>query len=181
MTLHDDFREFLRLLISHRVRFVVVGAHALAAHGSPRYTGDLDVFVEPTAANARRLLAALHDFGFGALGLVERDFTRANRVAQLGYPPVRIDVLTGISGVGFGEAWRGRRRARLAGLQVPLLGVDEFIKNKRAAARPKDLADIALIQEALAARSRSARRVEQRPARPVSPGGSRTRTRRRDR
>ncbi len=150
MKLHADFKEFLRLLISHRVRFVVVGAHALAAHGSPRYTGDLDVLVEPSAANARRLIAALDAFGFGSIGLELEDFTRANRVAQLGYPPVRIDVLTGISGVGFAEAWRGRRRARLAGLVVPFLGADAFIKNKRAAARPKDLADIALLEEALA-------------------------------
>jgi hypothetical protein len=147
MKLQPDFKEFLRLLLSHRVRFVIVGAHALAAHGKPRFTGDIDVLVDPTRANAARLLAALTDFGFGAIGLRVEDFTEPDRVAQLGYPPVRIDLRTGISGVTFREAWAGRVATRLGGLDVAVLGVREFLKNKRAAGRPKDLADIALLEE----------------------------------
>ena len=145
MKLQPDFKEFLRLLLSHRVRFVVVGAHALAAHAEPRFTGDLDVFVEPTKANATRLLAALAEFGFGTVGLTAEDFTRPDRVAQLGYPPVRIDLLTSISAVTFPEAWKGRVATRLGGLDVAVLGVRELVKNKRAAGRPKDLADLALL------------------------------------
>lgn len=146
--LHEDFRDFLRLLRSHRVRFVVVGGHALAAHGRPRYTGDLDVFVEPTPANARRVVAALRDFGFGSVDLVEADFATPGRVAQLGVPPVRIEILTRISGVDFSRAWAGRITARVAGVDVTFLGRRELLENKRAAGRPKDLADVALLEEA---------------------------------
>lgn len=148
MELHPDFKEFLRSLTAHRVRFVIVGAHALAAHGRPRYTGDLDVLVEPSRTNAARLLAALADFGFGTLGLTIADFVRAGTVVRLGRPPVCIDILTSISGVRFGEAWKGRLRARIAGMTVSFLGHTQFVRNKRAAARPKDLADLALLDEA---------------------------------
>src|SRR5262249_25595677 len=116
-----------------------------AAHAEPRFTGDLDVFVEPAKANATRLLAALAEFGFGTVGLSAEDFTRPDRVAQLGYPPVRIDILTSISGVTFREAWKGRVATRLGGIDVAVLGVQELVKNKRAAGRPKDLADLALL------------------------------------
>ena len=147
MGLHPDFRDFLGLLLSHRVRFVVVGAHALAAHGRPRITGDLDVFVEPSAANARRVMAALTAFGVGAVGLSARDFEASAGVVQLGTPPVRIDVLTGISGVRFSTAWKNRTVVRLDGLSLPILGRRDFVRNKRAAGRPKDLLDVALLRE----------------------------------
>jgi len=106
--LPPDWNEFLGLLGSHRVRFLVVGAHALAAHGRPRATQDLDVLVQPTEANARRVGAALRDFGFPALGRAWRRFAKGACVAQLGHPPLQIDVLTSITGVSFAEAWRGR-------------------------------------------------------------------------
>ena len=165
MKLQPDFKEFLRLLLSHRVRFVIVGAHALAAHGKPRFTGDIDVFIEPTKANAARLLGALADFGFGSVGLRLEDFTQPDRIAQLGYPPVRIDLLTGISGVTFREAWKGRVATRLGGLDVAVLGVQEFVKNKRAAGRPKDLADVALLEE-----SQLTTPPRGKPRRPSPPG-----------
>jgi hypothetical protein len=147
MDLAEDYREFLRLLISHRVRFLVVGAHALAALGHPRYSDDLDVFVEATPANARRIVAALRAFGFGDVGLDAEDFSRPGKVARLGQPPVSIDVLTSIAGVSFAEAWKGRTRGRLAGLTVAYLGKQQFVRNKRAAGRPKDLLDLALLDE----------------------------------
>jgi len=145
--LHDDWREFLRLLIAHRVKFLVVGAHALAAHGRPRFTGDLDVFVEPSVPNARRILAALDEFGFGAVNVTVDDLTSPTRVIQLGQPPVRIDLLPGISGVSFDRAWRGRMRGVVAGLRVNFIGRAEYLANKRAADRPKDRADLALLSE----------------------------------
>lgn len=155
MVLHPDFRDFLRFMLSERVRFVVVGAHALAAHGRPRLTGDLDVLVEPTLSNGSRVLAALDAFGFGALALSPRDFAKADQVVQLGAPPVRIDILTGISGVRFETAWRNRVIVALAGMRVPVLGRRDFLRNKRASGRPKDLADVALLGEGRARRRRS--------------------------
>ena len=147
MELAPDFREFLSLLLSQNVRFLLVGAHALAVHGRPRYTGDLDVWVGVTPANARRVLTALRAFGFGAVGLSLKDFAATDQVIQLGYPPLRIDVLTGISGLSFTSAWKHRLTASIAGLEVPVLGRDDYLANKRAAGRPKDLADIALLEE----------------------------------
>ena len=149
MELHPDFREFLSVLLSKNVRFLLVGAHALAVHGRPRYTGDLDVWVQPTPANARRVVAALKALGFGSVRLSTKDFTRKDRVVQLGYPPVRIDVLTAISGVVFGPAWRRRIVAPIDGLRLPVLGRLDYVANKRAAGRPKDLLDLALLEEAL--------------------------------
>jgi hypothetical protein len=147
MDLPADWKEFLSLLTSHRVRFLVIGAHALAVHGRPRLTGDLDVWVEPTLQNARRILAALDDFGFGSVGLSERDLTKPEQVIALGNPPVRIDLLTSISGVGFGSAWKERVRAEVGGVRVNVLGRRAYRRNKRAAGRPKDLLDLALLDE----------------------------------
>lgn len=143
-----DWNEFIGLLISHRVRFLVVGAHALAAAGRPRATQDLDIFVEPTRANAERLGRALRGFGFTALADQAERFASGNRMATLGKPPLQIDILNSISGVSFAAAWRGRRRARLGSVVVPFLGPRELIRNKRAAGRAKDLMDIALLAEA---------------------------------
>ena len=129
------------------MRYLVVGAHALAAAGRPRATQDLDIFVEPTAANADRLGRALRGFGFPTLADQARRFALPDRMATLGVPPLRIDIMTSISGVTFPEAWAGRRRARLGKTLVPFLGPSQLLKNKAAAARPKDLADIALLAE----------------------------------
>jgi hypothetical protein len=127
---------------------VVVGAFALAAHGRPRYTDDLDVFVDSTKANARRIVAALRDFGFAAVRLSERDFSRPGHVVQLGRPPVRIDILTSISGVSFRQAWKGRLTGELEAMQIAFLGLEQYVTNKRASGRPKDLLDLALLDEA---------------------------------
>ncbi len=147
MDLHPDWIAFLSLLRSHEVRFVVVGAHALAAHGHPRYTGDLDVLLDRSADNAKRVLSVLTAFGFGGVGLSDKDFTRPNRVAQLGFPPVRIDLLTTISGVSFRRAWEGRMETKIGGIDVAVLGARELVANKRAAGRPKDVADVAALEQ----------------------------------
>lgn len=121
---------------------MVVGGHALAFHGRPRFTKDLDVFVEPSSANARNLVSALEDFGFGGLGLTLEDFATPGKIVQLGVAPNRIDLLTTIDGVTFEEAWSGRVAGRFGAQTVYYLGRQEFIKNKRAAGRPQDLADL---------------------------------------
>jgi hypothetical protein len=142
-----DWREFIGLLNSNRVRFVVVGAHAVAAAGRPRATQDLDILVEPTERNADRLGRALRGFGFPELAAEALRLAEPDRMATLGAPPLRIDIMTSITGVDFSQAWAGRRRSRFGGLVVPFLGPRELMKNKLAAGRPKDLADIALLDE----------------------------------
>jgi hypothetical protein len=139
-----DFRDLLAALTDTGARFLVVGAHALAAHGVPRVTGDLDIWVEPTDANAARVWAALARFGapLDLLSIRESDFVRANQVIQLGLPPYRIDLMTSISGVGFGDAWDGRLAGTLFEVPVAFIGREAFLRNKRISGRPKDLEDI---------------------------------------
>ena len=142
-----EWSECIALLCTHRVRFLVVGAHALAACGRPRATQDIDWWVEPNEENARRLGAALAEFGYRALARQWRRFCEPDRMATLGRPPLQIDILTTISGVSFAEAWKGRRRLRHGTRWVGFLGERELIRNKRAAGRPKDLLDIELLKE----------------------------------
>jgi hypothetical protein len=143
-----DYRDLLTSFGEFGVRFLVVGAHALAAHGVPRVTGDMDVWVEPTMSNASRVWRALGAFGapLGTLDISESDFTSPEQVVQLGLPPYRIDILTSISGVEFAEAWDGRLESRLFGVPVAFLGRDAFIRNKLASGRTKDLADIEALE-----------------------------------
>ncbi|HEY0483008.1 MAG TPA: hypothetical protein VGD37_36055 [Kofleriaceae bacterium] len=140
--LNRDWTEFLCALIAHRVRFVMIGGHAVAAHGEPRLTEDLDVFVEPTAANARRVRAALVDFGFGAAAPSLKLLAARDKVFMLGRKPWRVDILTGIDGVSFREAWAGRVKVAFVASPLFVIGRRALIKNKRAAGRAKDLSDV---------------------------------------
>jgi hypothetical protein len=121
----------------------VVGGYAVAFHGQPRFTKDIDVFVEPTHDNAERLLAALDDFGFGGLGLTAADFSPPGHIVQLGVAPNRIDLLTTIDGVTFEDAWRHRKPGPFGGETVDYIGLADLIRNKRASGRPQDLLDVA--------------------------------------
>jgi len=147
MELHPDFRDLLKLLNEHDVEYLVVGAYALAFHGAPRYTGDLDVFVRPDSANARRVIEALSDFGFSFPNLTEEDFQNPDKVVQLGVPPVRIDLITSISGVSWEQADAGKVSGVIGDISVNLLGREEFLANKRASGRKKDLADVEALGE----------------------------------
>ncbi len=142
MPLPTDFRELLRSFLSHEVDFIVVGAHALAHHGHPRFTGDLDLLIRPTLANGTRAVKALVEFGFGSLGLTAEDFTQAGRIIQLGVAPFRIDLLTSISGVAFDEAWENKATGPTDGLTIHFLGRETLIRNKLATGRTQDLADV---------------------------------------
>lgn len=139
--LNRDFKEFAELLHARGVEYLVVGGYALAAYGHPRYTGDIDFWVRPSADNLARLLAALADFGFGSLGLGLGDFG-ADTVVQLGRPPRRIDLLTTIDGVSFDDCFARREQVDLGGLVLNIIGLADFKANKRAAGRLKDLADL---------------------------------------
>ena len=142
MRLDKDFNEFVELFVAKGVRFLVVGGYALAAHGYPRATDDFDAWVWANHENAVKIVDCLTKFGFGSLNLSADEFTTLDRVVQLGYPPYRIDIITSISGVEFVSAWPNRLVIDVDGLQVPFIGRDDLLKNKRATGRPKDLLDV---------------------------------------
>lgn len=142
MELAPDFDEFIESLIAHGVDFIVVGAYALAFHGAPRFTGDLDIFIRPTLDNAARLLGALDAFGFPVADLHPESIADRRRMLEMGVPPVQIHVMSAISGVEWEEAWSDRVDGRLGRHTVHFLSRETFLRNKRATGRPKDLADI---------------------------------------
>lgn len=142
MALSRDFKEFIASLNANRVRYLVVGGYAVAFHGRPRYTKDLDVWIENTPENANRLVKALGDFGFASLGLQESDFIEPDMVIQLGYPPNRIDMLTSLKGVTFSESYERKIEIAFDNVMVNFIGLDDLRSNKGAAARPQDLADL---------------------------------------
>jgi len=147
MALSKDWREFLELLNSRGVDYVIVGAQSLAFHGRPRYTGDLDIFVWPTPDNAQQLVEILNQFGFAQAGFKETDFVKPEQMIQLGRAPSRIDLLTSISGVPTEEAFATKVSATIDGLPVFILGKDALIRNKRAVGRPQDLADLDFLEK----------------------------------
>jgi len=143
----QDFIDFIDLLNQHCVKYMVVGAHALSFHGRPRYTGDLDIWIRPSSENAVKMVKVLADFGFASLGLSESDFLKENYITQLGYPPLRIDIINTISGVEFDVADENKIIGEVDGMFVNFINVDDFIKNKQATGRPKDLGDIEAIKK----------------------------------
>jgi hypothetical protein len=146
--MNRDFAEMLSALSDAGAEFLIVGAHALAAHGLPRATGDLDIWVRPSLDNARRVLDALRTFRAPLHDLGEDDLARPGTVFQIGVVPNRIDILTEISGVVFEDAWTRRESFVVEGQRLPFLGRADLAANKRAAGRPKDLADLAALDNA---------------------------------
>ncbi|MBK5298916.1 MAG: hypothetical protein JJE40_17315 [Vicinamibacteria bacterium] len=146
--MNRDFIEMLSALCEAGVEFLVVGAHALAAHGAPRATGDLDIWIRATPENAARVLEALARFGASLRDLTIEDLSTEDTVFQIGLPPSRIDILSSISGVTFADAWPGRIDVPIGTLVVPVIGRDDFITNKKATGRPKDLSDLTLLPPA---------------------------------
>jgi hypothetical protein len=140
--LNEDFKEFVALLNSNQVEYLIVGGYALAAYGHPRYTGDLDFWIGTDVINARRVLSALDQFGFGALGIGLEDLTTSDRVIQMGFPPRRIDLLTSIDGVDFAPAFARRVTVDVDGQSLNFISLNDFKTNKRTTGRHKDLADL---------------------------------------
>ncbi len=147
MRLSSDLREFLELLNARGVDYVVVGAHCLAFHSRPRYTGDLDVLVHPSKSNAAALVTLLKEFGFAGSKFTPVDFAEGNQVIQLGRAPNRIDLLTSLTGVTNEDAFAGKVAADIDGVPVFILGKKELIQNKRAVGWPQDLADLAELEK----------------------------------
>lgn len=147
MKLHKDLREFIELLSSHGVDFVIVGGHAVAFHGYPRFTGDIDILVRPGADNAKKTVSVMLAFGFAPSKELEEILADEERVIKMGRPPNRIDLLKTISGVDFDEAFETSVPAELDGVPVRFLGREQLLKNKRASGRPRDLVDVLEIEK----------------------------------
>ena len=140
--LNQDFKEFIQFLNDNKVNYLVVGGYAVAVHGHPRYTKDIDIWIETNPENAANLLLALEQFGFGSLGLKLEDFLTPNQIIQLGYPPNRIDLLTSIDGVDFADCYSSRIEVNINDLIVNFIDLENLKKNKKASGRLQDLADL---------------------------------------
>jgi len=147
MILNQDFREFIALLNKHKVRYLLIGGYAVALHGHPRYTKDLDIWIWMDNANAERLCTALKEFGFSPLDITPEDFLELDRIIQLGYPPNRIDLMTSPHGVDFETCFSSRKEIDLDGLKINLIDLENLRINKRATGRHQDLADIENLTE----------------------------------
>lgn len=140
--LNQDFKEFIESLNDNQVRYLVVGGYAVALHGYPRYTKDIDIWIEITPENADRMIRALTQFGFGSLGLVAEDFLEPDQIIQLGYPPARIDILTSIPGVDFADCYDKRVQVEIDGVRINFIDLENLKRSKRASGRLQDLADL---------------------------------------
>lgn len=142
MELNPDFKEFLQSLNKNDVRYLVVGGYAVAFHGHPRYTKDIDIWIDLDEQNAQKVVKALVDFGFSSLNLTPADFLEPDNVIQLGYPPRRIDLLIGLEGAAFDECYSARLEEEMEGIRVCFIDRENLARLKRAAGRPQDLADL---------------------------------------
>lgn len=147
MKLQKDLREFIELLNSHKVEYLIVGGHAVAFYGYPRYTGDIDFFIRADDQNASRVVAVLKEFGFSDADKLATALTEPEKIVQLGWPPNRIDLLTSISGIAFDEAAAVAVSGEIDGVPVQFPSLDSLLQNKRASGRTKDLADVEQLEK----------------------------------
>jgi predicted nucleotidyltransferase len=145
--LEIDFIDFLRLCNEHQVKYLVVGGYAVSIHGYPRYTKDLDVCIESSEENAEKMVDVINDFGLGSLKLAKEDFLKKNFITQLGYEPLRIDILNEVDGVSFSVAWQNKREVVYEGLKINFIGYNELLVLKQLAGRSQDLTDIKKLEE----------------------------------
>lgn len=140
--LSKDFKEFVGSLKEHGAEYMIVSGYAVGVHGYPRYTGDLDIWLNPTPENAERVMTALREFGFGGLSITLDDLTKESNIIQLGQPPLRIDLLMSIDGVAFAECYANRKEVTFDGLPMNFIGYQDLVKNKKASGRHRDLDDL---------------------------------------
>lgn len=145
MRVEKDFEELLELLNKNKVRYCIVGAFAVAFYSRPRYTKDLDILVEPSVENAKKILEALDAFGFGSLNLSQRDFTNPKNIVQLGYEPVRVDLITSLGKMKFNEIWKTKKTGQYGKVKVHFIGLAKLLENKKSSGRKQDLADIEVL------------------------------------
>jgi len=142
MVLNKDFKEFIELLNAHQIKYLVVGGYAVTIHGYPRYTNDIDIWLQVDKTNAENIIETLKDFGFSSLNIKAEDFLEPDKVIQLGFPPNRIDLLTSISGVEFEDCYPKRVFVEIDGLKIDFIDLDSLKVNKKASGRHKDLNDL---------------------------------------
>jgi len=142
MRVEKDFKEFIALLNKNNVHYLIVGGYAYSYYAEPRFTKDIDIFIETSAQNAYNLMASLEEFGFKDVGLTAADFLESGKTIQLGQAPIRIDIITSIDGVLFDEAWQNRTEGTFGDIPAYFISKQDLLKNKKAAARLQDLADI---------------------------------------
>ncbi len=147
MTLEKDFEDFVALLNKHQVDYLIVGGYALAFHGKPRHTGDLDIWIDISDENAEKMTAVIADFGMKSLGITNDDFLQKGIITQIGYPPLRIDILNEIDGVYFQDAYINKLIIDIDGLIINYIGLDDLIKNKQSSGRSQDLTDVKTLKK----------------------------------
>ena len=147
MTLDPDFEDFIKLLNHHEVDYMIIGGYAMAFHGKPRYTGDLDIWIDISESNAQKMLLVIEDFGFVSLNFDKEDFLRENLINQLGYPPLRIDILTSIDGINFRDAYPQKQVILIEDFTANYIGLNDLIQNKNAGGRQQDLVDVNTLQK----------------------------------
>lgn len=140
--INQDFKDFIKLLNEKKVEYLVVGGYAVGFHGFPRYTGDIDIWIKISEENAKRMVDVLTELGFASLGAGKNDFLKNDNVIQLGNPPIRIDILMSIEGVGFDECYKKKATKQIDEIEINFIGFNELLKNKKAVGRDKDLIDI---------------------------------------
>ncbi|TZF86521.1 hypothetical protein FW774_02495 (plasmid) [Pedobacter sp. BS3] len=145
--LSPDFEDFIKLLNKYEVDYLIVGGYAMAFHGKPRYTGDLDIWIDISDANAEKMLLVIKDFGFSSLGFRKEDFLKENLINQIGYPPLRIDILTSIDGIKFPDAYSKKLTIELEGTKAHYIGLGDLITNKQSSARLIDISDVKDLQK----------------------------------
>jgi len=146
MKVEKDYEDLLRLFNRFRVKYCIVGAFAVAFYALPRYTKDMDILIEPSKSNSKKIIKALIQFGFKNLGLKEEDFMKPNQIIQLGYEPVKVGIITSITGCEFNEVWKNRKKGRYGELLVNFIGLNELIKNKEASGRKQDEIDLVMLK-----------------------------------
>ncbi len=142
MDIGQDFKEFIELLNKHKVEYLVVGGYAVAMYGYPRYTGDIDFWVKPSQENSKKIIVVLNDFGFGGYDISEKDFSETDHVVQLGYPPNRIDIITGVTGLSFDECFLNKKNVEIESTSVNFISLFHLRVNKSATGREKDKIDL---------------------------------------
>lgn len=142
MRIEKDFEELLELLNRNKVKYCIIGSFAVAFHAKPRYTKDIDLLIEPNNENAEKILTSLNDFGFGSLNLTIEDFNKENKIIQLGFEPIRIDIVTSIQGCAFEEVWNNKIIGNYGKQKVNIIGFDNLLKNKQSVNRPLDKTDV---------------------------------------
>ena len=147
MTLEKDFEDFVALLNKHQVNYMIVGGYALAFHGKPRHTGDLDIWIDISEDNAEKMTAVIADFGMKSLGITSDDFLQKGIITQIGHPPLRIDILNEIDGVYFQDAYINKLIIDVDGLIINYIGLDDLIKNKQSSGRSQDLTDVKTLKK----------------------------------